>query len=132
MKKLQLSKLKDMIKYKSENQGKIFIQIDKWFPSSKLCSSCANKKDKFKLKESIYNCQKCNLSLDRDINASINILKEGFLTYLRNVEEHFLPIDLWKRISFAVNQLISNISVRNTELKQFCVVEEEVLMTTVQ
>jgi len=132
MKKLQLSKLTNMIKYKSENQGKIFIQIDKWFPSSKTCSSCENKKDKFELKEPIYNCSNCNLSLDRDVNASINILKEGFLTYLRKVEEPFLPIDLWKRISFAVNQLTSNVSVRNTELEQFCVVREDVLLTTVQ
>ncbi|MCK4265238.1 transposase, partial [Candidatus Babeliales bacterium] len=41
--------------------------IDRWFPSSKSCSRCGSIKD-MSLSERVYNCEKCNLSLDRDIN----------------------------------------------------------------
>lgn len=51
--------------------------IDKWFPSSKKCSCCGKKKKHLKLSQRTYNCQYCGNSIDRDLNAAINIRNEG-------------------------------------------------------
>lgn len=53
------------------------IKIDKWFPSSKLCSNCGKKKKHLKLSQRIYNCNFCGFSINRDLNAAINIRNEG-------------------------------------------------------
>lgn len=64
------------LKYKLEWEGKKFIKIDKWYPSSKICSHCGAKKD-LKLSDRIYECDNCNLVIDRDYNASLNIKRVG-------------------------------------------------------
>ena len=76
IKQLGLSQLTMFIKYKAENQGKVFSKIDRFYPSSKTCCNCGNKKNLL-LSDRIYNCEKCNINIDRDINAAINILLEG-------------------------------------------------------
>lgn len=63
------------LQYKLKEQGKQLIKIDKWFPSSKMCSSCNSVKE-MSLSERIYQCT-CGLNLDRDYNAALNIKKEG-------------------------------------------------------
>ena len=65
----------NMLEYKLSDRGKYFVKIDKWFPSSQICSCCGNKK-KLTLADRIYKCN-CGLTLDRDQNAAINILNEG-------------------------------------------------------
>jgi putative transposase len=52
--------------------------ISTWYPSSKTCSCCGNIYRELKLNERIYHCKYCNLIIDRDYNASINIRNEGF------------------------------------------------------
>ena len=64
-----------MLEYKLSDRGKYFVKVDKWFPSSQICSCCGNKK-KLTLADRIYRCD-CGLTLDRDQNAAINILNEG-------------------------------------------------------
>ena len=64
-----------MLEYKLNDRGKYFIKIDKWYPSSQLCSCCGSRK-KLTLQERIYKC-KCGLTMDRDLNAAINIKNEG-------------------------------------------------------
>ena len=71
------SKFVELLQYKSKWYGRKLIQIDKFFPSSKLCNNCGNIKQDLTLKERIYNCPQCGLEIDRDYNASLNILKEG-------------------------------------------------------
>lgn len=66
----------EQLKYKSIWYNRDFILVDKYFPSTKLCSCCGNKQD-IKLNERIYNCKSCGLQIDRDYNASLNIKKEG-------------------------------------------------------
>ena len=46
-----------------------------FYPSSKLCSCCGNIKHDLKLKDRIYKCDYCNLEIDRDYNASLNLMK---------------------------------------------------------
>lgn len=74
-----------MLKYKAEWYGKTIVQISRWFPSSQLCSECGYKNLALKdtsIRE--YDCLECGTHHDRDINAAINILREG----LRILEEN--------------------------------------------
>ena len=61
------------IKYKSKFNGIEFIQVDRFYPSSKKCSCCGNIKKDLKLKERTYICNECGNRIDRDLNASINL-----------------------------------------------------------
>lgn len=67
--------LNRQIKYKANWYGKTVVVIDRWFPSTKTCSGCGEIKP-ISLKERMYNCV-CGLSLDRDLNAAINIKRLG-------------------------------------------------------
>ena len=61
------------IKYKCEFNGIEFIQVDRFYPSSKTCSCCGFIKKDLKLNDRNYKCDKCGLEIDRDYNASINL-----------------------------------------------------------
>lgn len=63
------------MKYKCEWNGIKFIQVDRYYPSSRICSCCGNIKKDLKLSDRTYNCLICGLSMDRDYNAAINLMK---------------------------------------------------------
>ncbi len=69
--------LKTFLAYKLAEQGKQLVIIDKWYPSSKLCHDCGYKNNDLMLNDRNWICQECGKVLDRDINAAINIKKEG-------------------------------------------------------
>ena len=81
LQKIGLASLVDKIKYKAEWYGKTFIQISRWFPSSKICHNCGYYNKKIKRNESEWTCPECGEHHDRDINASKNILFEGLRIY---------------------------------------------------
>ena len=56
---------------------RIFINTYPFYPSSKTCSNCGCVKEELKLSERTYHCSECGFTIDRDLNASINILKTG-------------------------------------------------------
>lgn len=65
------------LQYKADWYGRVIIKVDKWFPSSQICSACGHKDGKKSLEIREWTCPVCHTQHDRDINASINILTEG-------------------------------------------------------
>ena len=59
--------------YKAGWYGSKVVLVDRFYPSSKTCSDCGAVKTKLSLSERSYNCDKCGLIIDRDLNAAINI-----------------------------------------------------------
>lgn len=71
--------------YKSKFKGKKFYQVSTYYPSSQICNRCNNQDRKYKdLTEREYNCPKCGEKIDRDLNASINIMFEGLKLYIKS------------------------------------------------
>ena len=70
------------LSYKCEWNGTNLFVADKWFASSKLCSSCGHKHEKLKLCDREWICEKCGTHHDRDVNAAKNLL--GQLENLKN------------------------------------------------
>ena len=65
------------LEYKANWYRRKIIKVPIFYPSSKTCSSCGNIKETLTLSERIYHCEYCGLEIDRDYNASINILRKG-------------------------------------------------------
>lgn len=66
------------LEYKARWNYKLISRIDRFYPSSQLCSHCGSRSGQTKdLSVRTYICEKCGLEIDRDENASINILNEG-------------------------------------------------------
>ena len=65
------------LEYKTERTGAQLHVIDRWYPSSKMCSRCGRVKAKLSLSERTYRCEGCGFVIDRDLNAAINIHVAG-------------------------------------------------------
>ena len=78
------NKFISLLKYKLEQKGKHFVLIDRYFPSSKLCSTCGLKNDDLRLSDREWTCPECTAHHDRDVNASLNIKKEGVKILRKN------------------------------------------------
>jgi len=66
-----------MLTYKCEWHGRTLVRIDRWYPSSKLCSACGFKNHSMPLDVREWRCPACGVAHDRDVNAAINILAAG-------------------------------------------------------
>ncbi len=65
------------LKYKMEWLGKHFVQVDRFFASSKSCSHCGWKNNNLSLSERVWTCKDCGTLHERDENASVNLKQEG-------------------------------------------------------
>ena len=72
-----LGEFRRQLEYKTARSGAVLRVVDRWFPSSKTCSNCGTVKAKLSLSERTFNCAVCGLSIDRDLNAAINIQVAG-------------------------------------------------------
>ncbi|MEU7879919.1 RNA-guided endonuclease InsQ/TnpB family protein [Microbispora bryophytorum] len=68
--------LRSMLEYKAQWYGRTVIAVDRWFPSSKLCSACGSLQEKMPLNVRTWVCV-CGVTHDRDVNAAKNILAAG-------------------------------------------------------
>ena len=71
------SSLVDKLSYKAQWYGRTFVQVDRFYPSSRLCNGCGHKYDGLLLSEREWVCESCGTSHDRDVNAALNILDEA-------------------------------------------------------
>lgn len=74
--KIGLYEFKRQMKYKCNWNGIEFVQVDRYYPSSKMCSNCGKIKHDLKLSDRRYTCD-CGLDIDRDFNASLNLMNYG-------------------------------------------------------
>ncbi|WP_406128888.1 transposase [Streptomyces canus] len=70
------SEFRSMLEYKAAWYGREVIAVDRWFPSSKLCSACGALQDKMPLSVRTWTCD-CGTTHDRDVNAAQNLLGAG-------------------------------------------------------
>ena len=72
-----LGGLSRQLDYKTRWYGSWIVNADRWFPSSKLCTGCGVVKTKLHLAERTYHCDSCGLSIDRDLNAAVNLARHA-------------------------------------------------------
>ena len=87
------SKFLNYLKYKAEWYGRTFIQVDRFFPSSKLCHRCGYKNEDLALHDRTWCCPVCGETYDRDVNASINLYFVGIGRHKRGTVEQALVDD---------------------------------------
>ena len=73
---VSFSEFKRQLEYKAKYNDKTIYQVDRFYPSSKLCSNCGSLKADLTLSDRVYCCDKCGTRLDRDYNASRNLLSQ--------------------------------------------------------
>ena len=88
-----------IIKKVEFNEGTI-VKADRFYPSSKKCCKCGAIKQQLKLSERIYSCSSCGNTIDRDIQASLNLLnlieKNGVANAVKSPELRSILADLEK------------------------------------
>ena len=67
----------DKLAYKAQWYGRMFVQVDRFYPSSRLCHDCGHKYSGLRLSEREWMCESCGVLHDRDVNAAMNILGEA-------------------------------------------------------
>jgi putative transposase len=72
-----LGELRRQLTYKAGDRGVTLVVIDRFYPSSKTCSSCGSVKAKLDRAALVFDCTDCDLVIDRDVNAAINIAREA-------------------------------------------------------
>jgi putative transposase len=91
-----------MLENKCKMYGKTLVVADRFFPSSKTCSSCGHKKEELKLSERTFHCELCGFEIDRDLNAAINL--EKYALVVQNLKPVELASDLGKTKQRAMKQ----------------------------
>ena len=73
---LGMYEFRRQLAYKCELYGSELIIVNRFFPSSKTCSCCGHIQD-MPLQERVFNCQQCRTSIDRDLNAALNLQRQA-------------------------------------------------------
>lgn len=77
---LAMGDIKTRMKNKCNSiPNRIFVEADRFFPSSKRCIKCGNIKEDLNLNNRVYRCDSCGIAIDRDFNAACNLFK-----YMKN------------------------------------------------
>jgi putative transposase len=78
--------LLNFLDYKLEREGGKLVEVDRFYPSTKLCSCCGFKNDLLTLSIREWVCPECKTHHDRDENAAKNIREEGIRILLTNTD----------------------------------------------
>ncbi len=101
-----------MLKTKALSRGKNIIEIGRFDPSSRMCSNCGNIKHDLKLSDRTYNCDICGLSIDRDLNAAINIKKFGLIQIgIPTDSGEYTPMEI-SLVGCLIREGISHVSLK--------------------
>ncbi len=71
------SEFRSLLEYKAAWYGREVIAVDRFFPSSKLCSACGTLQESMPLSVRTWTCESCGTTHDRDVNAAKNLLAAG-------------------------------------------------------
>ena len=83
-----ISEIIRVLKYKANWNNKKLIQIDRYYPSSQICSVCDYQNKKVKdLKIRNWECPNCHTKHNRDYNAAVNIMFKGLEKYMKGIEQ---------------------------------------------
>jgi len=82
------SKFIELLSYKAQWNDKNIVKIDRFFPSSKTCNCCGYINQNLDLSVREWTCPSCNTKLDRDLNASKNILNEGYKLISSGIDDY--------------------------------------------
>lgn len=107
---------KRQLEYKAKYNDKEIYQVDQFYPSSKLCFNCGSLKEDLALNDRVYSCNKCGTHIDRDYNASLNLLTQ-LKKHIGLVQSEFTPADLTALQDDLVINLIVT-SKRETGIQQ--------------
>jgi putative transposase len=110
------STLANMISYKANWAGKTYHRIDRWYPSSKTCSSCGHKLETLDLSIRNWTCPSCGVDHDRDLNAALNILQVGQSDCYGEAIKSQATGDLGLEIPSALQKMIVKIERSNDVL----------------
>jgi len=80
--------LVNFLGYKLDREGKKLVEVDRFFPSTKLCNCCKYKNNSLTLDDREWTCPKCGTVHDRDDNAAKNIREEGIRIISTNTAGH--------------------------------------------
>lgn len=80
-----------MLEYKCAEGGVHLWRADRWWPSSKTCSSCGHVNRDLKLEDEVFECPVCNLVIGRDLNAALNLVAAGLAETLNACGEDVRP-----------------------------------------
>lgn len=97
------------------------IEVDMFYASTKICSQCHNEKNEMPLAERVYRCEACNLIIDRDLNAAINILREG-LKQIGGDTIDFKPVETEASVFISLLEQLN--AVPRVECKHLSVKQE--------
>ncbi|HAX89390.1 MAG TPA: transposase [Cyanobacteria bacterium UBA11370] len=76
-----------MLKYKAEREGKVYQEVERFFPSSKTCHLCRQQVGSLPLDVRSWTCEHCQTHHDRDINAAINLRDQGLRILTRQLPQ---------------------------------------------
>lgn len=100
--------VKEKLQYKSAYKNRTLLEAGTFYPSSKTCSVCGHVKGKLSLSERTFICEKCGNTLDRDLNAAIN-LRQHCLHKIGRATPKFTPVELTAlQESFVRNNLATS------------------------